>query len=131
MKTRLYTPADYTTVGPWFTAHKTQPVPETILPKCGIVVEEEGLLLAAGWLYQDNSVGVAWLAWLVSNPDIPRSCVETALGRLLRASESVAKDLGYGVLFTMTNRPSLGRWLQRQGFEANHQGAVQYFKPLS
>lgn len=132
MTTRLYKPEDYATVAPWFEQHGSHPVPENVLPKCGVVVlDEEEKLLAAAWLYQDNSVGVAWLAWIVSNPDQPLFHVQPALQRLLGACEAAARELGYGLLFTMTERPALGRWLLQSGFKANHRGMTQFFKPLT
>lgn len=130
MITRLYNPHDYLTVRQWFPRHGVEAVPEAILPKCGVVVEKDGQPMCAGWLYQDNSVGIAWLAWLVTNPDQPLFHVEQSLQHLLSAAETVVKDLGYGLVFTETNRPALGRFLQRQGFTPNHQ-AVQYFKRLT
>jgi hypothetical protein len=131
MTTRLYKPEDYATVSEWFTRHGSKAVPEAVLPRCGVVVMEESLPLAAAWIYQDNSVGVAWLAWIVTNSDIPAATAVESLNFLIRASEAVAKGLGYGVMFTMTEKPALGRLLQRQGFAPNHQGMTQYFKPLN
>lgn len=132
MTTRLYAVSDYLVIAPWWEAHGTKRVPENILPKCGVVVkDEEEELMGAAWLYQDNSVGVAWLAWMVSNPHQPLFHVEPALRHLLGACEAAAKELGYGLLFTMTERPAFGRWLLQQGFSANHQKTVQYFKNLN
>lgn len=130
MKTRLYKPEDYATIEPWWVSRHQPAVPANILPKCGVVVEEEGLLIAAAWIYQDNSVGVAWLAWLVSNPDVRAFDVEKALEVLLGGCELVIKEFGYGLMFTMTDRGSLGRWFQRNGFTPNHRGMTQYFKAL-
>ena len=131
MLARLYKPEDYPTVRAWFIAHGGQPVPASMLPRCGIVAESDGQPRAAAWLYQDNSVGMAWLAWMVSCPHQPLFHVEQALSCVLGAAERVARDLGYGVMLTMTEKPALGRWLRRQGFEANHEGMTQYFKPLT
>ena len=131
MKTRLYVSGDYPTVEKWWAGHKQAAVPANVLPKCGVVVENNGKPLAAAWLYQDNSVGVAWLAWLVSNPEASPFVVAEALEVLFGATERVARDLQYGLMFTMTERGSLGRWLQRHGFAPNHRGVTQYFKPLA
>lgn len=131
MTTRLYNDADYATFSEWFIRHGSQAVPAAMLPRCGVVVVEEEMPLAAAWLYQDNSVGIAWMAWLVTNPDQPLFHVEQALRVLVQGCEAVAKGLDYGVLFTMTERPALGRFLQREGFAPNHQGMTQFFKPLT
>lgn len=130
MTTRLYTPQDYPTVAAWWDGHKQPPVPPSVLPVCGVIVEEEALPIAAAWLYQDNSVGVAWLAWIVSNPDVSAFDAEKALDVLLGGCEAVARDLNRGVLFTMTDRGSLGRWFERNGFVRNHTGMSQFWKNL-
>jgi hypothetical protein len=130
MKSRLYTPADYATVERWFIGHGSKVVPESILPRCGIVVEDGGEALAACWLYQDNSVGIAWLAWLVSNHTLSPQRAVKAVKTAVEAAEAVAKGLGYGLLFTMTERHGLGRLLQSEGYRPNHQGMTQFFKPL-
>lgn len=128
--TRLYSPGDFPTISPWFTGHGGSPVPEKILPKCGVVAVLNGQPVAAVWLYMDNSVGVAWLAWLVTSPELPLFTAEEALRVLLGAAEAVAKSLDYGLLFTMTNKPALGRWFKGHGFAPNDSGSTQYFKPL-
>lgn len=131
MKTRLYSPKDYDTIEQWWNGHRSTSVPEKLLPKCGVVVEsEEGQLLAAAWLYQDNSIGVAWMAWLVTNPDLAAKRVPSVLTMLLGGVESVCLRLDYTLLFTMTEREALGRWFTKQGFRPNHTGMTQYFKPL-
>lgn len=130
MTTRLYSPMDYRTVKRWWTLHGVQVVPKKVLPKCGVVVVDEGKLIAAGWLYLDNSVGVAWASWIVTNPAMPAVRTVKALKCLLGGIESVCKSLDYGLLFTMTNREAFGRFLKKEGWGSNHSGMTQYFRRL-
>lgn len=131
MKSRLYATADFPVIKKWFEGHSGKAVSEAVLPKCGVIVEDDGgAPLAAAWIYQDNSVGVAWLAWIVTNPAISVRTAPAALEYLLDSAEAICREFNYGLLFTMTDRPALGRWLKKQGFEANHSGMSQYFKVI-
>lgn len=112
----------------WWLGHGTQVVPVDVLPKCGVLVVDDTGPLAVAWLYMDNSVGVAWLGWVTTNPAITPWKATAALHVLLGAAEVVAKGMDYGCLFTMTDRPGLSRWLVREGFSANHAGMTQFFK---
>jgi len=132
MKTRLYVPEDYPTIETWWARHGMAPVPEKVLPDCGVVVMDDAAEpLAAVWLYQDNSVGVAWLAWLVTDGVTGPFPIEKAILVLVEAASNVAKDLNYGLLFTMTERHGLGKWFERNGWVRNHTGMAQYFKTLN
>tara|TARA_R110000824_G_scaffold382368_1_gene575550 strand:- start:327 stop:722 length:396 start_codon:yes stop_codon:yes gene_type:complete len=131
MTTRLYTPEDYATVMPWWEGHGSLPIPEAVLPKCGIVVEmEEGLPSAVAWLYMDNSVGVAWMSWMTTNPLLGPIKAASALTVLLGAMEQLCAEFDYGLLFTMTESKGVGQFLCRKGFSPNHKGMTQYFKEV-
>lgn len=131
MKARLYAPKDYAKVRRWWGLHGQPEVPRNILPKCGVVVEDGRTLVCAGWLYQDNTVGVAWLAWIVSNPRKSSMRVFRGLKELLGGVEAVARSQGRSLLFTMTDRDALGRFLVSEGFAPNHAGMTQYFRRIT
>jgi len=131
MTTRLYQPEDYAVISPWWAGHGGALVPEGVLPKCGVVVvTEEAKLSAAAWLYMDNSVGVAWMSWMVTNPELGPIKAAKTLGVLLGAVEVICDEFDYGILFTMTESKGVGQWLCRQGFSPNHKGMTQYFKKV-
>jgi len=131
MKTRLYTPEDYEVIIPWWSGHGSGQVPAAILPKCGLVVEmDEGKLGAVAWLYMDNSVGVAWMSWMTSNPELGPIKAAEALSVLIGGMEALCEEFNYGILFTMTESKGLGQFLTRKGFSPNHQGMTQYFKKV-
>lgn len=132
MKARLFKTEDYGTIKEWFEGHGQSAVSAALLPKCGVVAEDEnGTPMAAGWIYQDNSIGVAWLAWLVTNPRCKPAAARRALTCVLEGAEAICREFNYGVLFTMTHKNGLGRWLEQNGFKSNHHGMTQYFKPLA
>ena len=131
MKSRLYDPKDYEVISPWWEGHTGNIVPEAVLPKLGTVVEDDdGNPLAAAWLYMDNSIGVAWMSWLVSNPEIGPIKSVKAITLVLNSIEELCKEFNYGCLFTMTDRKGVGSFLGRNGFTANHSGMTQYFKKV-
>lgn len=131
MQTRLYTSQDYATICGWWEQHGGKCVPEHVLPKCGVIVENaDKEIVAAGWLYMDNSVGIAWLAWLVSNPKQNAFKVAKGIRILLLAIEELCKEFNYGILFTMTDRESLGRFFEQNDFTSNHSNATQYFRRI-
>lgn len=116
----------------WFEHHQDGiSVPQNLLPKLGIIVEVDGVPSCAGWVYHDNSIGVAWLAWLVTNPENGPIRSADALEYLIGAAGEAARANDYGVIFTMTEKSGLGALLKRNGFKANHKGMTQYFKPLT
>jgi len=130
MKTRLYSPEDYATICEWWKGHKIGCVPAALLPKCGVLVEDEGELICAAWIYMDNSVGVAWMSWLTTKPKLTVKRCAKALEILMGAIEVLCNEFDYGILFTMTDQHGLGKWFERNGFSPNHSGMTQYFKPV-
>lgn len=131
LKVRQYSPADYPMVRAWWQGHEVTETPETILPACGLVVERDGAPAAAAWVYFDNSVPLAWLAWVVSRPG--QKPIETAktLAYLVGAAEEAARAQGRKIMVTMCRSRSLARWLSRQGFTFNHGGVFDLIKPLA
>lgn len=115
----------------WWRGHGTEAVPIKTLPKCGVLVYDENDQEAAvSWLYMDNSVGCAWMAWMTTRPDLTPIQSVRILEYLVGAVEAVALELNYGLMFTMTDRPGLQRWLSKRGWNPNHTGMTQLFKPI-
>lgn len=131
MKTRLYTPEDYALAAQWWGMHGTDGIPSNVLPALGVVaIEDDGTPLAMAWLYQDNTVGVAWVGWMTTKHGLLPLKAERALRILMGGVDAAARAQGRGLLFTMTKRFALGRWLEGQGWIANDRHSTQYFKPL-
>lgn len=130
MTSRLYCGKDYQALRGWWHGHGQPSVPKSVLPECGVVVVEGKKRLAAVWLYMDNTRAIGWLAWLVTNPGISPMLAAKAIKEALGASEAVARSQNRKLLFTMTERASLGRLFQREGFVPNHSGMTQYFRRI-
>lgn len=114
---REYSPADYPAAHAWWQGHGWAPVAAEILPRLGMVAEIDGRAAGMGWCYLDNSVGVAIMEWLVTDPaNTPRQSAQ-AVFHLAQCLTGAAKALGYGVTFTSCRQQGLARLLERAGFQ--------------
>lgn len=115
---------DYQMVDGWCRAHGRPPLPETLLPALGIVVEEDGEAAAALWIYMDNSIGVCWLDCAVTRPGLTiaraRECLAEAAGFLM----AEAARLGYGACFAVVPEALAGRMERTMGFTRRTGGMV-------
>ncbi len=69
MTVRPYEPdEDHVTASEWWKGHGFSPVQAALLPKLGMVVEQDRTPVAMAWLYLDNSTGVSMLEWILTNP---------------------------------------------------------------
>ncbi|MAO22528.1 MAG: hypothetical protein Unbinned1322contig1001_4 [Prokaryotic dsDNA virus sp.] len=114
----------------WWDGHGQERVPVGFLPKCGVMAEQNGRPVAVTWLYMDNSIGAAWVAWLTTRPGLKGKESVRALNYLLESVEEVADEFDYKLLFTMAQGRGLQSWFKRRGFIENHSGMSQLFKSL-
>ncbi|EIP99320.1 hypothetical protein OpiT1DRAFT_03834 [Opitutaceae bacterium TAV1] len=98
-----------------------------MLPECGLIVERDGIPKLAAWLYQDNSCGVAWLAWVTKNPAIHARETATDVKVLLGAVDEIARTQNRHTVICTTKVRGLGRTLMRCGYAANHE-VMEYFR---
>ena len=73
-------------------------------------------------------VGVAWMAWSVTNPNISPIRALRALSLATGGLEALAVTHNYSVVFTETNKPALVRWMQARGYVKNHSNITQLLK---
>jgi len=118
---------DYATVSAWWDAHKFPVVPAAVLPKLGIMAfDEQKEGICAGWLYMDNSVGVAMLEWVVTNPAQTPLRTVKGLNALVDFMESEAARMDYGVILTSCRQESLGKLFERHGFKMTDESVRHY-----
>lgn len=107
----------------WWKAHGWPGVALAILPKCGVLVEDDAAGgLAVGWLYMDNSVGVAMLEWTVTNPKATPKQSYMAIAMLVQSVREVARALDYGVVLTTAKQHALTRCYEKNGFRQTDNG---------
>lgn len=82
----------------WRKARGMAELPDAIFPRLGVVAVLDGVDSAAAWLYQDNSVGVAFMEWIVSRPGLSLAESRACFARISDAFRDEAKAIGYGLI---------------------------------
>lgn len=106
----------------WWKGHKWNPAPAIFLPKLGVVAYHEGLPVAAGWCYCDNSTPLATLEWLVTNPNSHARLTLQALNLVIDFLSKQVKEFGYIAMLTNAHQPGLVRILEHRGFQQTDSG---------
>jgi len=118
---------DYQMVCDWWMAHEWPPVPACTLPKNGLVVEEDGKPLAAGFLYGTDS-DLCSIEWIVSNPEAPILARGVAVKKLVKSLTELGQKMGYGVIMGWLLSKSLMRVYSEEGYLKGDEGLTNMFK---
>lgn len=130
MYLREYHPEDYAMLTRWWKAHGWPGVSAAILPKLGLVIEDNGQPIVAGFVYMDNSVGVAFLEWVVGAPEATGRQIVAGISTLIDFAGKRVLELDYGVLLTATNKEALIRLYEKNGFQKTDEGLTHLVKIL-
>lgn len=123
---RLYGEEDYALVRRWWAGQEMQPVPEWLLPPCGVLAPA-----AAAWLFFADRQPVGWVAFLTADPWARPPEVHASVLGVLAALHEVAREHRMALLFTQAHTPSIQRLLERRaGWRLNQPRAAQYFKEV-
>ena len=109
MNTRTLTESDYEILSDWWKAWGWPPVVKDMLPDNGtggIMVENEGENVVAGFLYWSNSK-LVWLDWIISNPKINKAIKHEAIKKLILTAESMTKEGGSKFMMSISRSNSL------------------------
>jgi len=120
--------SDYDILFKWWRAHGSfPPKPEHLSPN-GIVVEVDGIPVAAGFLYRTDSK-ICVFEFVVSDPEASKVNRHNALKTLIKIIQEVAKDLGYTLIYTSINIEAYIRKLKDAGFiEADRNQVHMFYK---
>jgi hypothetical protein len=121
---------DYGMACEWWKAHGWEAVPAAILPKLGAVAVIEDVPIAAAFLYMDNSVGVCWLEWLVTNPDATPKQSFKGINMVIEFLREVAVSMDYGIMMTTCRQASLVRVYEKNGFTKSDEGVTHLVRKL-
>jgi hypothetical protein len=102
----------------WALARGMKAVPEVILPKLGVVAcwEAGGDARAAGWLYMDNSIGVARVEFLNTQPGMALGKARRATQAVVEYLEEAARGFGYVIIQCIASR-AVAREAKGLGFK--------------
>lgn len=101
--------SDYEDMSSWWKWWRWPELSKDVLPMNGtggLMVYKDDILIAAGFLYLTNSK-VAWLDWIISNPEYRESDRKDALEVLIMGLEDVARSQGCNTIISITRSKSL------------------------
>jgi hypothetical protein len=123
---KLWQPDDYPILSSWWAGHSWTPVPQIILPKCGVIAGDK----AAAWLYMDCSTPVSILEWMVTDPEAKPREAYVALKTCVNFLQEEAKIYGKPFMLSTCRQESLARFLEKQGFTRTDSEMVHFCKIL-
>ncbi len=124
---------EYDRLAEWWKKRGAAPPPRNILPTLGVVASRnpEGPLAAAAFAYLDaTGSGVAWLGWMVTDPDAPPIAAGRALHEAIAFLEREASALGYWLMWSTVAKPSFIKLFQSRDYVATDHGLCHLFRPL-
>lgn len=117
---------DYKDAVRWWNAWGFPPLETHVLPSTGYIVEGE-YKVAAGWVYKTIDTPMGWLEWIVSNKDLSKEIRGEGLDLLLEHVTKEASEEGL-ILFTSINNKSLGKRLEKYGFNKTDTSMTNYIR---
>lgn len=109
---------DYQLVNGWWTARHGEPLHEGLLPPLGVMVEADGEAVAVLWCYECFGIGVCFLEYPITRPNLSFSLARRSMAVALEACIRVAKshgDFSFFKAFPQTD--SMTRCLRAFGFQ--------------
>ncbi len=134
MKVRIYdAEKDYLMLVDWWSRRKLPPVPKSLLPDLGVIVEA-GIPIAVGFCYFDESNRLGCVDWISTNPSICTSPTTLeAIVHVLKFFEEYAKKRGCLNLFSFIAQDTgLHRIMVKTGWQDPHAAPHVYlFKAIT
>ena len=121
MNTRTLTKSDWETLSDWWKAWKWPVMAKDMLPDNGtggIMVENEGENIVAGFLYWSNSK-LVWLDWIISNPKVSRDIRQEAIKKLILTAEHMTKQAGSKYMMSISRSNSLLKTHEQMGWNVD------------
>lgn len=85
--------------------------------------------VAAGFLYLSNSK-VAWLDWIVSNPEYKEKDRKQAIELLINSLEEVAKQQDYNIIISITRSKHLIEAHKKLGYMVDSNPSYEISKKI-
>lgn len=120
---------DYEVVSGWWTKQGWPALPKAILQCKGFMVEEDGVNLAATWIFR-TGCPVYIMEWTVGNPEVKWEKRSEALQLVTDDACKWAKQDGAAQVFTMTKHEKLIKKFQDNGFSVTDSGMTHLVRSL-
>jgi hypothetical protein len=124
--------SDWEDMSSWWKWWRWPEVSKETLPLngCGGVMVCKGEIpVAAGFLYLSNSK-VAWLDWIVSNPQYRESDRKEALEMLINTLEEVARQQNYSIIISIARNKSLINIHKKLGYTVDESPSYEISKKI-
>ena len=124
--------SDWDTMQDWWNKWNWPIMSKDLLPMngCGgLMVYKENELIACGFLYLSNSK-VAWLDWIVSNPEYRNDDRKQAISYLIECLEEVAKQQGYEIIISIARNKSLIETHKKLGYTIDENPSYEITKKI-
>lgn len=129
MKHRYFTPDDYEMICKWWQDWSWQPLPLAALPRTGIIVTNEGVDLAASFIYTTDSC-VCWAENFISNKEAPRHLRKGSIEFLIEKTIEEGKNQGFMMMMSSVEHEGLIKKLTDANFLAAEKGMTNLVRAL-
>lgn len=132
LQIRALQESDWENMSSWWKWWRWPEVKKELLPlegMGGLMVYKNETLIAAGFLYLSNSK-VAWLDWIVSNPEYREIDRKDALAFLISNLEEVAKQQGYSIIISIARNKSLIETHRKLGYTIDETPSYEISKKI-
>ena len=133
MNIRKLTESDYKTLANWWKAWKWPLIEKDFLPDNGtggFVVEKDGTMIVAGFVYITNSKAVL-LEWIISNPEYREDDRDMAITCLINTVEMIIKEWGYKYIFSIGRTKALIDKHKELGYHVDDKPSYEIIKILN
>ena len=132
MNTRTLTGSDYEILSDWWKAWGWPVMAKDMLPDNGtggIMVENKGENVVAGFLYWSNSK-LVWLDWIISNPNADKKIRKQAIEMLILTAEQMVKDAGSKYMMSISRSNSLLKIHEKIGWSIDKTPSHEMIKVI-
>ena len=132
MNTRILTGSDYEILSDWWKAWGWPVMAKDMLPDNGtggIMVENKGENIVAGFLYWSNSK-LVWLDWIISNPNAGKKIRKQAIEMLILTAEQMVKDAGSKYIMSISRSNSLLKIHEKIGWSIDKTPSHEMIKVI-
>jgi len=132
MNTRTLTESDYEILSDWWKAWGWPVMAKDMLPDNGtggIMVENKGENIVAGFLYWSNSK-LVWLDWIISNPNADKKIRKQAIEMLILTAEQMVKDAGSKYMMSISRSNSLLKIHEKIGWSIDNTPSHEMIKVI-
>jgi hypothetical protein len=132
MNTRTLTSFDYEILSEWWKAWGWPVMVKDMLPDNGtggIMIENKGENIVAGFLYWSNSK-LVWLDWIISNPNADKKIRKQAIEMLILTAEQMVKDAGSKYMMSISRSSSLLKIHEKIGWSVDKTPSHEMIKVI-